>query len=148
MAVLDTPFKASGTTLSSHALPTGSFVVIAFLIDLELGGITTAEIDTTVLTAVVKTNMPSIPASGDLTFSVFYVPGDTGVQSLITQATTPTIAVYQIQTPDGSSSTTGSSAVFNAWVSSFAPKGFAIDGSPTADVTLTITGAITFTPGT
>lgn len=148
MAVQTSPFKAAGTTLSSKATSGGTYAPQGQLIDLEYGGVTTGEIDTTILAATVKTNIPSIPDSGDLTLSTFYVPGDTTVESLATQANAPTIQYWQIQCPDGSSPTTGSTATFNAWVSSFAPKGFTVDGSPVADVTLRITGAVTYAVGT
>jgi hypothetical protein len=154
---LTTPFKASGTTFGFCAtLPiTGSSVYtpIGELKNFDTGGTDIAVIDTTLLVSTAKTKIPSIPDNGDVTFSVFLVPGLATVVQLQAWSQSPATVAWQIQLPDGtppvgSAAPTGTTITFMAFLSNYAAKGFEVDGSPMADVTLTISGGVTMTPGT
>jgi Lambda phage tail tube protein, TTP len=147
MAVQTTPFKASGTTLSYKVSPASVYTALAQLVNFDEGGRAIAPIDTTTLTATVKTSIPSILDNGELTFTVYDVPGESTGAQLVTLTATPEVCAWQIQYPDGSSPTTGTTDAFSAFLTNYAPKGFAVDGTPTVDVTIKITGAITRTAG-
>jgi hypothetical protein len=147
MSVSTEPLHAGGTTLSYKIGAATAFTALGQVADISLGGIKIPEIKTSKLSSTVHTSIPSIVDPGDVKFSMYYVPGDAGVQAIQGLATTPAIVAWQIQSPDGASETTGSTITFSAFVTDFAPKDYKIDGTPMVDVSLKITGAIAFAAG-
>lgn len=148
MAVDTEASGSAGTTLGYKIGAATVFTLLSQVIDLDLSGITVAPIPTTKLASTVKTYIPSIPDPGEVTFSVYDVAGDATVAQLRTLIGTPAVVSWQVMAPDGTSSTTGSTIVFSGFLTNYAPGGYAIDGTPIANVTIQITGAVTFTAGT
>jgi Lambda phage tail tube protein, TTP len=149
VGVKTSAFHAAGTSIGFNVTSAGStYTSVGQLADLSFGGLTVPEIDTTLLSSVVRTSIPGLPDSGDVTFNIFYVPSDTGVIELVSLAQSPKTIFWSVMLPDGTSSTTGTALQFAAYLTSFAPSGFAPDDKPVADVTLRITGAVTVVPAT
>lgn len=149
MAILTSPFKASGTTLGFKLTSGGAtYTSVGELKNFDTGGTDIATIDTSILSSTAKTFIPSIPDNGDVTFSVFLVPGDATVVQLQAWSQSPAVAYWQIQLPDGATATTGTTITFAAFLTNFTAKGFEVDGSPMVDVTLKVTGGVTMTAGT
>jgi hypothetical protein len=147
MAVKTTAFSGAGATLSYKIGSASTFTNIAQLVDFEEGGTKVDDIETTLLSSTAKTFIPSIPDSGDITLTIYQVPGDPGDIQLRTLVNTPQVIAWQIQYPDGTSPTTGSTETFSGYVNSYAPKGFAIGEKLTADIGIKISGLITPTTG-
>lgn len=149
MPIQTSPLRSSGTTLGYKLTSAATtYTVFGFVDSIDFGGVSVSPIDVTVLASTFKTYIPSIPDPGDLTFSIKYIPGDAGTVEIQNLAFTPAVVFFQVQLTDGSSPTTGTTLAFQGFVSNFAPKGFAVDGSPAADCTVQITGPITVTVGT
>jgi hypothetical protein len=147
MAIKTSAFSAAGATLGYNLGGSSTYTNLTQLISFDESGRAVAKIETTLLASTVKTSLPSIPDNGEVTFKAYDVPGDATNVELRTMLATPIVAAWRIQYPDGSSSTTGSTDVFSAYLTNLAPGGFAIDGTPILDLTLQITGAIVFTAG-
>lgn len=147
MAVIDTPQSGAGATLAYKIGAASVFTVVALLVDMEEDGISTDDVETTLLSSTVKTFVPSIPDPGGVTFTVRNVPTDTTLSALRGLANAPQVVAWQIKYPD---STTGSGTTedFSGYINSFAAKGFAIGESLTADISIKISGLIDVTPAT
>lgn len=143
MAGKTKPFSGAGTTLgySTASTPT-TFTNISMLIDLDAPETSVDDIDTTPLAATITTSMPTIPSNGPVTFNVFYVPGSADVAFLATLATSGQTITWQIQTPDGSGPSNGTTLTFLGYVKSWKPSNFKVKDKPIGAVTVTVTGAI------
>ena len=102
------PSNAAGTTLSYKIPPVSAFVPIGPLQETSGPSESVAKIDTTYLSAGIKTYIPSIPDPGEITFTVFAVQSDATVLALQGLIAAPKVVHWQLQANDGSSPTTGS----------------------------------------
>jgi hypothetical protein len=143
MSLKTTAMSGAGATLGYKIGSGSTYTVIDQLIDFEEGGTEVDDIETTLLSSTTKTFIPSIPDPGDVTLTVFNIPGNTAIAALRGLINSPQVISWQIMYPDGSSPTTGSTETFNGYLNSFAPKGFAIGEKMTADLGIKISGPIT-----
>jgi Lambda phage tail tube protein, TTP len=148
MTVKMSAFSGAGATLSYKIGGASVFTPVGQLVEFEEGGTSVDDIETTLLSSLAKSFIPSIPDSGDISLTVQQVPGDTTVAELRTLVNTPQVVAWQIMYPDGTTLPTGSTETFAGYVNSYAPKGFVIGEAVTADIGIKITGLITSTPGT
>lgn len=148
MAVNDTPSNAAGTTLSYKIGAASTFSPVATLQETSGPSESVAKIDTTYLSAEIKTYIPSIPDPGEVSFTIFAVYGDAAFIALAALVAAPQVASWQLQANDGTSPTTGSTATFRGFLTKFDEKDYKIDGTPVADITLQVSGTVTRTPGT
>ena len=146
---LTTPFTGTGTTLGYKLSGGSTFTPLGTLNDdFSFGGISVNVIPTSYLATTVATKSPGRVDSGDVSGTVALIPSDTTVQELRTLIYSRAYAIWQVMLPDGSSATTGSTAVFSGFLSNYAEKGFSGESEVVADFTITISGAVTFTIGT
>lgn len=96
-------------------------------------------IDTTNLSSTAKEKMLGLRDPGQFTFTINYLPTDTGHKGLITDATAGTLRNFKIVFADGSSS----EVAFSGYVLNFDVDG-AVDGKLAANVTLELSGAKTW----
>jgi hypothetical protein len=148
MSAPDVPYSGAGATFGIKVPPAAVYTVLAQVIELEPPKVSIDKIDTTVLSSKVMTSIPSIVDNGETTFSIMYIPTDAGVAMLLPLTTAPLVVGWQITLPDGTSPATGTTLAFSGFISSWEPKGFAIGDKAVADVTITVTGAVTTTPAT
>lgn len=148
MPVETSAFNAAGTTLGYKIGSASVYTNIAQLVEFEESGISIDPIETTLLASTIKTYIAGIPDPGEITLTVYNVPGDAGVAALKGLANTGTTCSWQVQYPDGSSPTTGTTETFSGFVMNFGAKGFTVNDTPTAEVTIKISGLITTTTGT
>lgn len=103
---------------------------------------TTKMIDVTHLGSTSREKRPALKDSGEITFTVNWIPQDDVHQALHTAIVNRTQDNYKIIYTDSPTS----SATFTAYVTSHGPKQ-GLDDVVSADLTLTITGDVTYTPG-
>lgn len=147
MSVKTSAFGAAGTTLGYKIGGASVYTPVAQLVEMDEDGIKIDAIETTLLAGTIKTYIPSIPDPGTISFTIYNVPGDAGVAELRTLVNTPQVVAWQIQYPDGTSPTTGSTEQFSGFLTGFAAKGFKIGETPTAEITMQVSGLIVLTPG-
>jgi hypothetical protein len=149
MALLTQPYSGIGITLGYRTGSSGSYTSLGLLMDdAEFSGWSRTVIPLPVLASAVLTKTGGRIDYGEFTGSLYFVPGDTGNQEMQTLIASGVLVSWQVQLPDGSSSTTGTTATFSAFLSSYQPSNFTGEDAPQAPFTLTISGIVTVTPGT
>lgn len=134
-------YIAKGTTVGYKYGTAGSFTPVVDLVEVTPPTYSVGEADTTTLASTARTNIPTIPDNGTCGFKSQYVTDAASIAFLQTQVTAPAIGIWQYTYADTSTET------FSAWVKELNPTS---DDSPEAiqevEVTLRITGAVTFVP--
>src|SRR3954453_12613229 len=146
-------WKAQGTTIgidqATGTNGSGTYTLLGQVISIEgAGGGQVGERDTTVLTSAAKTNAPTIPDNGEVKISTNYDPTDTVHKYVRNQKDTPpdTIPNWKVtfNTPN-----TNSSVIFPAWVKEWGgANAGGVEESLMADITLRISGVVTWTNAT
>jgi hypothetical protein len=146
---LDTaPIAGLGITLGYNLGGSSSYTPLVELMDdCEFGGFDTTVIPIKTLSQTYVTKVPGRIDSGEFTGSTYLVLGNAGVLELINLGAARTTCAWQIQLPDGSSPTSGSTAVFSGFVSNVKPGNFTGEDAPTLDFTISISGAVTIVAG-
>ncbi len=148
MSVLTGPYAGIGITLS-YKIGAGSFIALAELKDdCEFDGFDTTIIPVPTLATTTLSKVPGRTDYGTFNGSLYLVNSDAGVAEVITLAAAKTTVSWQVQLPDGSSGTTGSTYAFSGFVSNIKPGNFSGEDAPTMDFTIAISGAVTITAGT
>jgi hypothetical protein len=148
MAVLTGPYAGIGITLS-YKLSSGSFVPLVELKDdCEFGGFDTTVIPVPTLASTTLAKVPGRTDYGDFTGSMYLINSDAGVAEMITLAVAKTTVLWQVQLPDGTSGTTGSTYAFAGFISNLKPGNFTGEDAATMDFTVAISGAVTVTAAT
>ena len=147
-------WPAQGTTIAIDESfpPSGTYTLVNEVISINhAGGGEVGERDTTVLISTVKTNAPTIPDNGETTMSWNYDPTDSVHKFVRNLKDVPPALPYVAnnwKTTFNTGSTT-STAVFAAWVKNFdGPNADSVDDNLTADITLRVTGAVTWNAAT
>lgn len=129
-------WPAQGASLTAASTSIGQILSIS-----HAGGGEVGERDTTVLSNTVRTNAPTIPDNGEMTFEFNYDPTDTGHQTLRGYKDTPAVVTWVVTF----NSTPSHTASFSGWVKDFdGPNAEDVDSNLTASVTVRVTGAVTW----
>jgi hypothetical protein len=134
---------AFGTLLQVEDPATpGTFLTVAEVKDISGPGITSDVLDTTTHTSpsAWRQKIPSLLDGGEVTFSVNYMPGDPthdAATGLASMAISRAVQSWQVIYPD----TDETLWSFDGFVTNFAP-GAPVEDLLTADVTITVTGAV------
>jgi hypothetical protein len=137
-------FSGQGTKIARADLATPTvFVDIAEIKSITGPGGASTTLDTTTLSSAAKEFVPGLKDNGEVTLGVNFVPGDEGQQTMIDDQENLQMAVYKITYSD-KKPTGGTTAVFNAYVTNFAPS-VGVDALSTADVSLRVSGGVTWT---
>ena len=140
-------WPAQGATFSIDEIvpPSGTYTLIGEIISMShVGGGEVGERDTTVLANTVRTNAPTIPDNGEMSYSVNHDPTDAVHQFVRDLKDVPSIHNFK-----ATLNTTGttSTIVFSAWVKDWDGVNLDdVDASLTADITLRVTGGVTWVP--
>jgi hypothetical protein len=155
MAAQAWPAQGSTIGIDEAYPPGGTYTLIGEVLSLgKVGGGEVGERDTTVLVSTVKTNAPTIPDNGEVSISLNFDPTDAVHKFLRglkdTPPSTPGSQFNNFQVtfndPAGSPTPTHDKATFAAWVKTFdGVNAEDTDSNLTADVTLRVTGAVTWT---
>jgi hypothetical protein len=137
MAASTSPMIGQGTTLGLKISPAVIYTTLAQIIDLD-DDFSIGEAETTVLSAMAKTYLPTIFDGGDVTLNLRYVPGDTGIKQLITLLGAPVMASWEVTFTD---MTTETFSGFLKGMGKSIENETAIDTS----VTIKVSGAVTIT---
>lgn len=102
------------------------------------------QIDTTALADTASRSVSGSPAPGQLTFSMFWDPGDTSHAYLLTSYNSAAVPKekWQINCVDAGNAT----ITFNGYMQEFGPLTFEKNGAAKASMTVAIDGTITITP--
>ena len=129
--------NAEGTVFQLYI--TDALTAIAQVV--SLGDIThlVSEVETTHLGSSAKTYRPgAIPEFGTISFSVLYDSGDTGHREMRGLMASPEVRQMKIILSDSSNLT------FNGFLTEFTLGGFEDESNVTCDVTVRITGVVTY----
>jgi hypothetical protein len=135
--------KGQGHGLAAEV--SAAYVSIVHRIEIQGPSAEMGEVNVTDLDSTAEETLPTLLNPGELTLKVWYDPNNATHQQLTTDLQAGTVRNYRITHTD--SLTTKAKAVFAAFVKSFQPTGMKSGDYLSADVTLKITGPITFTPG-
>lgn len=132
--------KGAGTLLQAYI--SGSYTTVAQRVKVEGPDGSNELVDTSDLDSTAVERNPTIPDGGDVTLSIWFDPNESTHTQLETWRTSPpsTAPLFQVVFPTSPSK----KVQFGAWVSAFKPTGMEVKGYLQADVTLSITGAITW----
>ena len=142
---------AYGTLIKRGASPTSpnqTFTTIAEVKSISGPSTKVTVLDVTTHSSAASGNymekLPSLIDPGEVTFDLNYVPSDATIQALRSDLTNRSKRQWKVQTP---ADATGASQniVFDGYVTDF-PLEFPTDDVMGGSITITITGAITFTP--
>lgn len=135
-------WPAQGTILSYSTTGTTYTALGEVLSINHAGGGEVGERDTTFLGSTVRTNAPTIPDNGEMTFSLNIDPTDAGHQAIRGYKDSPAIIYWKVTF----NTTSGNTASFQGWVKDFdGVNAEDVDSNITADVTVRVTGAVTWT---
>lgn len=140
-------WPAQGTILAVDETTSGTYTTITGLTSIDgIGGETTAQVDSTALSASVKTYRSSIPDPGDVSAEMNYDPTDAVHKFLATQADSANPAALSYKATYNTGTTT-STVVFNANISEFpGASASGVDENLTSGFTLKRTGTLTRVP--
>ncbi len=147
-------WPAQGVTIGiDESFPaSGTYTLVGEVVSINhAGGGEGGERDTTVLTSTVKTNAPTIPDNGECTMSWNYDPTDSVHKFIRNLKDSPPSLPYVSNNYKVTFNTppTTSTVVFAACVKAFdGANADDVDSNLTADVTLRVTGAVTWVPAT
>jgi hypothetical protein len=137
-------FSGQGTIIARADLATPTvFVDIAEVKTITGPGGASTTLDTTTLSSAAKEFVPGLKDNGEVTLGINFVPGDAGQQQMIDDQENLEMAVYRITYSD-KRPTGGTTAIFNAYVTNFAPS-VGVDALSTADVSLRVSGGVDWT---
>lgn len=136
-------WPAQGVTLSIEEVNANTYSLIGNVVSLEnMGGGTVAQAKTTWLNSTVHTYRPTIPDNAEVKASILFDPTDAVHKYLRNLKDGPATVSWQASFNTGS---TNSSATFNGAVSEFSgPTADDVEGLLTADLTVKISGAVTW----
>lgn len=144
-------WPAQGTTIGIDEIVgnTNTFTLIGAVVSIEnAGGGTVAAAKTTWLSSLAHTYRGTIPDNAEVSLSLNYDPTDAVHKFVRNLKDTPSNGPNAFQTTFNTVNT-NSSVVFVAIVTEFAgPTASDVEDNLTADVTLKITGAVTWTAPT
>lgn len=135
-------WPAQGTTLGVDETGSGTYTLINLVSSITgAGGGEVGERDTSVLTSTVRTNAPTIPDNGEVTFELLDDPTDAVHQAVRGYKDSPVIKNWQV-----TFNTTASNKVtFPGWVKGYdGVSAEDVDSSLTASVTVRVAGAVTW----
>jgi hypothetical protein len=136
MAIL----AGKGTTIYCNSAASTTLVVLGQVTSITPHAAETGSVETTDLDQTWRTHRQTgVSAGGVCTFSINYDPTSTTGERLKTLITTPTTVLFRVF-PPGSTSY----PEFGGIVSGFAPGALTVDGLHTADITVQITGLVSF----
>jgi hypothetical protein len=148
MSLATSPASGIGISLGYRTASTGAFTgLVQLKDDCEFGGFDTTVIPVPTLATTTLTKVPGRTDNGDFTGSMYLIPGDAGVAEMLTLFQARTTVYWQLQLADGASLSTGSTYVFQGFISNLKPGNFTGEDSPTQDFTIAISGAVTFAAG-
>jgi hypothetical protein len=148
MALLTQPYSGVGITLGYRTGSSGAYTSLVQLMDdAEFAGFENATIEIKPLASGVVTKVAGRTDSGSFTGSCYLVNADTGVAELFTLFNSKATVSWQVQLPDGSSATTGSTYVFSGFVGSLTPGNFTGEDAPNLSFEIPISGLVTITAG-
>lgn len=132
--------KGEGTILAYSADGT-TYTTIAQRVTISGPKMEVAEVETSDLDSTVKTFRPSgVPDSGSLDLEVYFDPDDTQHTAIRALMATPAVKNFKLTLTDGTPAT----ATFAGFPTSFELNGMEIEGNLGANVSIKITGAITW----
>lgn len=135
-------WPAQGTTIAVDETGGGTYTLINLVSSISsAGGGEVGERDTTVLSSTVRTNAPTIPDNGEVTFELLFDPTDTVHEAIRGYKDSPAVKNWQVTF----NTTSSSKVTFAAWVKQFdGANAEDVDSSVTASLTLRVTGAVTW----
>ena len=149
MPVVTTPQAGIGITLGYRTASTGSFTNMAELMDdCEFDGWDTTIIPLPILASGSVPKAPGRTDYGTFSASFYLVGADAGVAEIFTLAASKATVYWQVQLLDGSSATTGSTFVFQGFISNVKPGNFTGEDAPHQEFTIAISGVVTYTAAT
>jgi hypothetical protein len=148
MSVVTVPYVGIGISLGFSVVGT-TFTPLALLKDdCEFSGFENAVVEIKILASGNVTKVGGRTDNGSFTGSCYLVNADAGVTELFALAVSKVLTFWQVQLPDGTSSTTGTIYAFKGFVSSVKPGAFSGEDAPTLDFEIAISGAVTITTAT
>lgn len=144
-----TGFTGKGGSLSLSADGT-TFTKVAQITKLSSSGAKASFADITNIDSpdAFIERIPTTLDSGTISFTCVSDPADDGQLMLLASFNAQTKLTVKLQYPPIGTQTTGLLKTFSAYVSSAPMPGVAVTDASTIDAELTITGAVTDTPGT
>jgi hypothetical protein len=144
VTVITTPESGVGITLGYRLTGSGSFTPVGLLMDdCEFSGFETNVIPLPILASATLTKTPGRTDYGSFSGSLYFVPNDTGVAEFLTLAAARTPVSWQVQLPDGTTATTGTTLSWGGFISSVKPGNFTGEDAPHLDFEIQISGAVT-----
>ena len=114
-----------------------TFTTVGEISDFDGPGGAAAVIDTTHLTSTAKEKLMGLPDEGQFTFSMNWIPTDTGQSACRTARTARTLKAFRVTYTDSGPTV----QTFDAYVLNFTSSG-AVDDKVTGNITLEISGAV------
>lgn len=130
--------KGHNTTIGFNA-GSGALVTIADVVSISGPSITIPTIDSTNLTSTSRTFLTSLPDNGEVTFTIQYDHDETTHAGLEALAVTPDDSVNW-----GITFSDADTATFSGALVGFNINGMEIDGLVQAEITVKISGDVTF----
>jgi len=132
--------KGEGTMLS-YSADGNTYTTIAQRVTINGPKMEVGEVETSNLDSTHKTFRPSaVPDSGTLDMELFFDPDDAQHEAILDLMSTPAVKYWKLTLTD----TTPTTAVFQGFPVSFELNGMENEGNIGANVSLKITGAITW----
>lgn len=132
------PFVGKGTTLGYSIAATGPFTYTTIAQVTSVSpNITVGEVENITLASLFKSYLPTLPEA-ECDFTIKHVPGDTGVQEVLSLVGTGAIVHWQVLLPD-----TVSKITFDGFVKGYNPS-FENESVVEADCSMRITTMPTF----
>lgn len=141
-------YVANGTTLqigsTTNTSSPGAYTSVIEVTNISVAGITGAMIDTTSLTDTARKAVTGQIDNGTVSVSLFLPPSDSTVLAVLKPSGYVNGTYRNVKITFGGSTTTGSEMKFDGFVTSCNISA-GIDAAVTADITIRIKGAITWT---
>jgi hypothetical protein len=137
---------SEGTKLAYSTDGGSTYVDVGFLTKVKPPGGKVPEVPTTYLGSVAKTFRPGkIPEAGEVTFSIYWDPSDTDQRGMLAYLSSPATIDWKVTFNDSFS--THAKATFKGFITQWEPGDDEDETNVTADVTVRITGLVTFAAG-
>lgn len=141
-------YVANGTTVevgtTTNTSSPGTYASVIEVTDISLSGITGATIDTTSLTDSARKAVIGQVDNGTVSLSIFLPPSDNALLGYLKPAGFVNGTYRNFKITFGGSTSTGSEMKFDGFVTSLNVSA-GIDAAVTADLTIRIKGALTWT---
>jgi hypothetical protein len=141
-------YVANGTTVevgtTTNTSAPGTYASVIEVTDISISGITGATIDTTSLTDTARKAVIGQVDNGTVSLSIFLPPSDNALLGYLKPAGFVNGTYRNFKITFGGSTSTGSEMKFDGFVTSLNVSA-GIDAAVTADLTIRIKGALTWT---